>query len=341
MRAGRVRVVIATNTSWNIVNFRAGLVRALAAAGYEPVAVAPRDPEVAHRLAALGIRGLDVTIQRSGLNPISDFNLVRRYRALFKKVRPAALLSFTIKPNIYGCLAARLLHIPAVPNVSGLGTVFVRGGPLKWLVTRMYRLALRAAPVVFFQNDEDMQTFLTLRIVRADQARRLPGSGVDLNRFALTPLPEGPVTFLLVARLLSDKGIREYVQAARKLSGNRACFQILGPVDYGNPTAIRRDEIDCWVSEGVIQYFPEVEDVRPYIARASVIVLPSYYGEGVPRSLLEGAAMGRPLITTDTAGCRDAVEDGVSGYRCRPRRLDRGETGGAEVELGGDGPLLL
>ena len=314
------RVVLAANSLWNIVNFRAGLIQGLKDAGYEPVALAPADPALADRIAALGVRHVAVAVDRSGLNPFADLRLLAAYRRALKELRPAALLGFTIKPNIYGCLAARSLGIPAIANISGLGTVFIKAGPLLALVTALYRFALAASEVVFFQNADDRALFLERRMVRPAQARLLPGSGIDVGRYVVEPLPEGPATFLLIARLLGDKGVREYAEAARMLRAELpdARFQLLGPLDRDNRTAITKAELDGWVAEGTIEYLGETDDVRRFIREAGVVVLPSYR-EGMPRSLLEAAAMGRPLVATDVPGCRGIVEDGVNGYLCSVR----------------------
>jgi glycosyltransferase involved in cell wall biosynthesis len=268
----------------------------------------------------LDVERIPVCIDRSGLNPWSDLKLFMKYRGLLKRLRPHAYLGYTIKPNIYGSLAAASLGIPSIPNVSGLGTAFIGGGPLQQVVTGLYRIGFRRAPVVFFQNAEDRQLFVDRRIVRTDQARVLPGSGVDLERFVPAPPPKGPPSFLLVARLLRDKGVIEFVEAARLLHSilPGARFQLLGPIDPGNRTAISRAQLDGWVEEGMIDYLGTTDDVRPFIAAASAVVLPSYR-EGLPRSLLEAAAMARPMIAADVPGCRDVVEDGVNGYLCAVR----------------------
>jgi glycosyltransferase involved in cell wall biosynthesis len=315
------RIVIAANSSWNIVNFRAGLVRALKAAGYRPVVVAPVDPESTERLRALGVRHIPLDLNRSGMNPLGDARLIMAYRRILKRIEPTAYLGFTIKPNVYGAIAARMAGVPMIANISGLGTAFAKRGVLRSAVSRLYRLSLGKAAVVFFQNADDQAEFLSEALVRPEQARLLPGSGVDLAYFTPTPLPPGPPVFLLIARLLADKGIREYAAAARLLRGAYpdARFQLLGPLDTGNPTAIGRDELDGWVREGLIDYLGTSEDVRPFIRKATAVVLPSFYREGVPRSLLEGAAMARPLITTDEPGCRELLVNGDSAIACRAR----------------------
>jgi glycosyltransferase involved in cell wall biosynthesis len=312
------RIVVAANSSWNIVNFRIGLIRALQQAGYEPVVVAPPDATAEPRMAELQAQRVAVGIDRSGLNPLADLRLLGNYRRILKRLRPAAFLGFTVKPNIYGCIAAGSLGIPAIANISGLGTAFIRPGSLRAFVTLLYRIGLSRAAVVFFQNPDDRALFIERKMVRADQARLLPGSGVDLDRFAPMPQPSGPVTFLLIARLLGDKGVREFAAAARMLRAELpdARFQLLGPIDEGNRTAIVRAELDSWVAEGVVEYLGETDDVRPYVAAASAVVLPSYR-EGLPRTLLEAAAMARPLVATDVPGCREVVEDGVNGFLCQ------------------------
>ncbi len=285
-------------------------------------------------MAAIGVERFALPIDRSGLNPLTDFRLLLAYCGLLKRLRPAAFLGFTIKPNIYGCLAAGSLGIPAIPNVSGLGTAFIRSGPLQLLVTNLYRAAFRKAAVVLFQNADDCRLFVDRGIVRPEKTRVVPGSGIDLDRFSPVPQPTGPTIFLLVSRLLGDKGVREYVEAARLLRERlpEARFQLLGPIDEGNRTAIRRDEVSRWVTEGLVEYLGSKDDVRPHIASASAIVLPSYR-EGLPRSLLEGAAMARPLIATDVPGCREVVEDGVNGFLCAAR--DPASLAGAMAKLAG------
>src|SRR4029079_12190984 len=242
-------IVLSANSDWNIANFRQGLVRALHSAGYEPVVIAPQDPAADARMRELGAERIPIEIDRAGLNPATDIRLLLSYRSLLKRLRPAAYLSYTIKPNIYGSLAAASLGIPALPNVSGLGTAFIRGGPLQALVSLLYRVGFARAPVVFFQNDEDRSLFVSRAIVRPDQARVVPGSGVDLDQFAPVPLPEGPPAFLFIGRLLRDKGVAEFVEAARLLRAEYpdARFRLLGGLDEGNRTGIRQPELNSWL----------------------------------------------------------------------------------------------
>jgi glycosyltransferase involved in cell wall biosynthesis len=209
--------------------------------------------------------------------------------------------------------------------VTGLGTAFLSGGFLQRIAEGLYRHAFRNLGVIFFQNEDDRDLFLERRLVTAQQARLLPGSGIDLTQFAATDYPpesDAPV-FLMIARLLRDKGVIEYVVAARKVKAEhpRARFQLLGAVDAANRTAIDAATVKSWQEEGVIEYLGTADDVRPHIAAAHCVVLPSYR-EGAPRTLIEAAAMARPLIATDVPGCRAVVEDGVTGYLCKVRDGD-------------------
>lgn len=319
-----VKVVICLNTAWNLVNFRAGLIRALVAGGYEVVAVAPNDKYSAG-LKALGCRFVPLHMENGGTNPIKDALLLLRFLRLFFKERPDVYLGYTVKPNVYGSLAAHMLRIPVINNIAGLGVVFGRAGLLVQVVRGLYRIALGRSAKVFFQNNDDRQMFLSGGLVRPEVADLLPGSGIDLARFRFMPInathgDEHPFRFLLIARMLWDKGVSEFAEAAKLIQSKwpQAQCCLLGFLDVQNPGAISRAQMDELVAVG-ITYLGTSDDVRVEIAQADCIVLPSYYREGTPRSLLEAAAMGRPIITTDAVGCREVVDDGVNGYLCKVR----------------------
>jgi glycosyltransferase involved in cell wall biosynthesis len=321
--AGSV-IVISANSSWNIVNFRAGLVRALLAKGYRVVAVAPQDAYTP-KISDMGATFINLPMNSAGISVVEDALLLLRYLSLFRRLRPFAFLGFTAKPNIYGSLAARVVGARIINNVSGLGTVFIKQGMLTWLVTRLYRLSLRGSSTVFFQNRDDMAMFLAGDLVRQNQARLLPGSGIDLDRFkpAAGPRQPGPLRFLFVARILWDKGVAEYVEAARLVRRSRPeiRFQMLGPLGANNRTAVPSAAVERWRAEKVVEYLGDSDDVRAAMAQADCIVLPSYR-EGLPRTLLEGSAMGKPLIATDVPGCRDVVVEGETGYLCADRSAE-------------------
>jgi glycosyltransferase involved in cell wall biosynthesis len=315
------KVMISLNTAWNLVNFRAGLIRALVDAGYEVVSVAPID-DYAPRLSALGCRFVHLPMDSNGTHPGRDLLLLLRFYKLLRRERPDVYLGYTVKPNVYGSLAAHALGIPVINNIAGLGAVFIKESWLSLLVRGLYRFALSRSAKVFFQNDDDRAMFVAGGLVRLIITDRLPGSGVDLARFAPSSLPNRqPLRLLLIARMLWDKGVGEYVEAARMLRGRNinADFCLLGFLDVKNPAAISRQQMDEWVAEGVVRYLGASDDVAYEIAAADCVVLPSFYREGVPRTLLEAAAMGRPIITTDSIGCREVVDDGINGYLIQPR----------------------
>lgn len=317
------KVIIALNTTWNLVNFRSGLICALVAAGYEVVAVAPPD-EYVSRLSALGCRFVPLPMDNKGTHPGRDLLLLWRFYRLLRRERPDVYLGYTVKPNVYGSLAAHALGIPVINNITGLGAVFIKDSWLTRLVRGLYRLALSRSAKVFFQNNDDRQMFVSGGLVAEAVADQLPGSGIDLTKFAPVPLPsQSPIRFLLIARMLWDKGVGEFVEAARLLKrrGVSADFCLLGFLDVQNPAAISRKQMDAWEGEGVVRYLGVSDDVSAEIASADCVVLPSYR-EGTPRSLLEAAAIGRPIITTDAVGCREVVDDGVNGYLCCPRDAD-------------------
>lgn len=314
-------VVLTANSCWNIVNFRRGLIDDLQAAGYRIAVLAPDDGH-GDKLLHSGIALISLQIDNKGLSPLRDARLIARYRRELRRIAPAALLSFTVKPNIYGSLAAASLGIPVINNISGLGTAFIAGGWLERLVSLLYRAALRRSATVFFQNRDDQELFLARRLVTPRQARLLNGSGVDLVEFAPRPAPaaRGGPRFLLVARLLWDKGVAEFVEAARivRRTVPSARFALLGAIGVDNRTAVPLEAVETWVRDGVIDYLGERDDVRPHLAAADCVVLPSYR-EGLPRTLIEAAAMGRPAIATDVPGCRAAIDDGVTGLLCEAR----------------------
>jgi glycosyltransferase involved in cell wall biosynthesis len=315
-----VKIVATVNAAWNLVNFRMGVLRALIARGDEVVAVAPEDAVSRATLAEAGIRLVALPMDSAGLSPARDIALLAGFRRVLARERPAAMLGYTIKPNVYGSIAARSLGIPTLNNISGLGTGFMREGLLNRVVRGLYGVGLAGAHTVFFQNRDDLGQFEALGLVRPRQAVLLPGSGIDLDRFAPAPPgdPARPLRFLLVARMLWDKGVGEYVEAARMVRREHpdVRFGLLGGIGAENRTAIPAATVEGWVREGVVDHHPAVADVRGPMANADVIVLPSYR-EGTSRVLLEASALARPTITTDVPGCRDVVEDGVGGLLAR------------------------
>lgn len=319
-----MRILLTGNTCFKIANFREGLVRTLVSRGHEVVVLAPTD-QTRDKLITMGCRVLDLPMQRNGTSPLAEAALLFRMYRTLRRERPTIVFGYTIKNNIYAGIACRWLRVPFVPNVTGLGPAFNDVGLLNRVIRLLYRIAFARARLVFFQNSEDQATFLRARLIPINRSRLLPGSGVDLARFAARPLPNADhgVVFLFVARLLWEKGAGLFAEAAREMRARDPSlrFQVLGPIDSASRSAISAEQIQAWVDEGCIEYLGAMSDVRPALEAAHCLVLPTWYREGTPRVLLEAAAMGRPAITTDTPGCRDAVVDGETGFLCAPRSL--------------------
>lgn len=312
------KIMICLNTSWNLVNFRSGLIQSLVVAGYEVVAVAPED-SYSPLLQTFGCRFVPLPMDNKGTHPGRDLQILWRFLRLLKRERPSVFLGYTVKPNVYGSIACHLLGIPVINNVAGLGTAFIRKSWVTGIVRSLYRLAFFRARKVFFQNLEDRFLFVSEGLVAEEKADCLPGSGIDLEKFYPIEFPKQDcIRFLMIGRMLWDKGVGEFVEAARllKRSGLNAEYCLLGFLDAQNSTAVRREQMEQWVNEGIVHYLGVSDKISDEIAQSHCVVLPSYR-EGTSRTLLEAAAMARPIVTTDVAGCREVVDDGVNGLLCR------------------------
>jgi glycosyltransferase involved in cell wall biosynthesis len=318
-----MKIAIVINTSWNIYNFRMNFVKALIEKGYEVHTIAPHDPYTQY-LQDAGCHHHDVTMDSRGVNPIKDIALFFELLTIYRKLKPDLILHYTIKPNIYGTLAANALKIPSINNVCGLGTVFLKDNLVSAIAMFLYRVAFRFPKKVFFQNPDDLNLFLDRKLIAREVADLIPGSGIDLNRFAPMPFNRNPeFTFLLISRLITDKGILEYVEAIHKLrdKGVKARFQLLGAKDPEHKRGIRLSVIDGWIEKGTLEYLGRTDDVREFIQNADCVVLPSYR-EGTPRTLLEAASSSKPIIATDVPGCHQVVENNVNGLLCRMKSSD-------------------
>lgn len=315
-----MKIAVIANSAWYLHNFRRPLMSMLASEGYSVVALSPHDAW-ADRLREQGFQWEPWTLAPSGTAPWTELQAVRSLRRLLRERSIGLAFTYTPKANIYTGLAARGLALRHVPNVSGLGSGFLRRGPLAMLMTGLYRLAFARAGAVVFQNEDDRQVFLRAGLVDAARTVRVPGSGVDLQRFAPAAWPSSePTVFLFIGRILRDKGAREFAQAAALLraQGVKAQFRMLGSWQADNPTVIPAHEWQAWQDSGLVDILGSAEDVRPHIAAAHCVVLPSYR-EGLPRALLEAAAMERPCVATDVPGCRDVVLHGQTGLLCAAR----------------------
>ncbi|MCA6077952.1 glycosyltransferase family 4 protein [Fulvivirga sedimenti] len=319
-----MKIVMVLNTSWNVYNFRMGLLNALRNDGHEVLVLAPEDSHTA-LIREAGFRFYPVTMDSRGANPIKDVRLVFELKSLYKRIKPDIILHYTIKPNIYGTFAAAMLGIPVINNVCGLGTVFLKRTIVSRIAETMYKLAFRYPKKVFFQNDADLELFLKNDLVSKNITEVIPGSGINLANFL--PANEyrrnDPFTFLVISRLITDKGILEYVGAARKLrsEGLPVRFQILGAMDPQHKRGIDPSIIESWVKDRTIEYLGTTDDVRQFISDADCIVLPSYR-EGTPRSLLEAASCAKPIIATDVPGCHHVVEHEYNGLLCTLKSAD-------------------
>lgn len=326
------RIAVITNGAFSLSNFRGPLMREMIARGYTVYALAPDYDSVERaKVSALGAIPVDFALSRAGTNVLQDIVHTIRLMSLLRRLRVGTVFSYFIKPSIYGTLAARLAGVPRrAALIAGLGYAFTPSDGAQTLsrrvlatvVTLLFRTGLRFADTVFFQNDDDRSLFIDRRIVLPAKAIRLNGTGVDLAHFAALPSVIEPVTFLLMARLLREKGIYEYVEAARRLKRDfpAARFILLGKPDV-NPGSLNAETVQLWCDEGVIEWPGHVDDVVGWIAQASVYVLPSWR-EGAPRSTQEALALARPVVTTEAPGCRDTVEEGVNGFKVPVRDVD-------------------
>lgn len=313
-----MKIAVVLNTSWNIYNFRMNFVRELLALGHEVHTVAPVD-EHTRLLTEAGCIHHKVKMDSRGANPIKDSALILELFLIYKKVRPDIILHYTIKPNVYGTLAASLLKIPVINNVCGLGTVFLKNNLVSAIAILLYKISFRFAHKVFFQNPDDMGLFVTKKLVAKEAVDLLPGSGIDLVKFQPLEFKRNEkFTFLLISRLISDKGILDYIEAIKKLkaAGFNANFQILGAKDPKHKRGIKLEVINEWINSNIVEYLGTTNDVRKYINQADCIVLPSYR-EGTPRTLLEAASSSKPIIATDVPGCNHVVVNRYNGLLCK------------------------
>lgn len=318
-----MRVAIVLNTSWNIYNFRLNFVKQLIAKGYEVHTVAPVD-KYTHHLVEAGCIHHKVRMDSRGANPIKDFALIIELWSIYRKIKPGIALHYTVKPNVYGTIAATLLKIPVVNNVCGLGTVFLKKNLVSAIAIQLYKWTFRFPKKVFFQNGDDLELFINRKLVDPEAVDLIPGSGVDLEKFQPMEFKRNEsFTFLLISRLITDKGILEYIEAVKKLKSNgmNARFQLLGAKDPEHARGIQEKIIDQWISEGTVEYLGTTDDVRQFIEKADCIVLPSYR-EGAPRTLLEAASSSKPIIATDVPGCHHVVTDRVNGLLCKLKDAD-------------------
>ncbi len=312
----------------SIVSFRGKLIQYFIAAGHDvTVMTAAATEDVAAQVTALGATFIPYSVERNGLNPIADLRTLLALKKALHVLQPDHVLAYTIKPIIWGGIAARLLgfkHFHAM--ITGLGYAFEKGSftrnTVNFIVKHLYKFSLANAKSVIFQNQDNRKLFVDLALAEAKKCYRVFGSGVDITEYQQQPLPKQATTFLLIARLLGDKGVREFANAAKivKQDYPSAKFQLLGPYD-SSPDKISAEEVSQWQRDGQIEYLGETDNVKPFIMACHIYTLPSYH-EGLPRSVLEAMSIGRPILTTDAAGCRDTVVNGENGWLVPTRDVE-------------------
>lgn len=313
------KIVLISNYAWTVYNFRLSLIKFLISNGYK-ISVITQFDGYEKELKNYGCDVYNLFISRKGINPILD--IITSFHIFFNLLvlKPSFCLTFTIKPVIYTSFFVKFLDIKNIAMITGLGTGFIKGGWLTLLVKKLYRFALAKVSYVFFQNPSDQKLFFDQNLVSPCKCKLTPGSGIDLQKYVFSEKNNDSSTFifLLIARLVWDKGIKEYLEAARQLHEEfpEVQFHIIGPSGVQNRTAIPISEIENWKLEGLINYLGEVKDVQGKIAEAACIVLPSYR-EGTSRVLLEASAIGRPIVATDVPGCKEVVLDEKSGFLCK------------------------
>ena len=347
MAEARSKAVICTNDAWTLYHFRGSLMRALVARGVEVIAAGPRDRHSA-RIEAMGVRFAHIPMSPAGLNPLEEFRTLLHLHRLYSREKPALVHHYSHKPILYGTLAARMAGVPGIINtVNGLGSTLGDAEGLLRLVQpwvlRLMRFALRKPVRLTFQNPELLAFYIERGLVRPEQSTVILGSGVDTGKYspaadAYRPAGSAPVRFLMFSRMMWSKGVEEYCRAAERIAhahkdGIKPEFVLIGgatrdnatsvePAWLANPGTIPGEWLEAEAAKGHVSWKPHLPDMLPFIHAADVVVLPSYYPEGLPRSLLEAMACGKAIVTTDTPGCRDAVDPGVNGILVRSGNID-------------------
>lgn len=317
-----MKIVVVSHHTKSLLSFRGQMLSEFVKAGHEVTACAPdNDPKLVEKISRMGVSFITFPLSRNGMNLVKDLYSILFLVKTMLKIKPDYVFSSSAKPVIYGSLASWLTRVPRIFSlISGSGHALMKTTMkdrlLAIALTSLYRLSLLKNDAVFFQNPDDLNEFVDFKLAGKEQAVLVNGSGVDLEYYRPAPIVKNGPVFLLICRLIKDKGVIDYVDAARILKKRYpdAAFNLLGPFDGNNISALTRSQIEKWSQEGLINYCGETEDVRPFISDSSVYVLPSYYREGIPRSVLEAMAMGRPIITTDAPGCRETVVEGKNGF---------------------------
>ncbi|WP_370089950.1 glycosyltransferase family 4 protein [Ekhidna sp.] len=309
-----MKIAFVANTCWNIYNFRKGLVHHFLSKGDDVIVLAPED-KYTSKIVGWGLTWINTPLDSTGSNPVKDLKYMRRLLKHFKHEKPDIALTFTIKSNIYSSLAGKFSSVPVICNVSGLGTVFLVEGIAGKMAMMLYRIAFKYSGHIFFQNLDDRNLFTSMIKVDDEKVNIIPGSGIDLAHFKPGPIEtRDQVRFLMISRLIVEKGVREYAEAASYFKDDeRVDFTLIGKFDDGHTRSIERKELDSWIEKGWLSYRSHSDKIIDVINEHDAVVLPSYR-EGTSRTLLEGAALGKPLLASDVPGCKEVVRDGYNGF---------------------------
>lgn len=314
-----MKIIFSSNSSWSVYNFRQNLLTAFTEKGYEVYIIAP-DGEYLQKLSELGYKTKSIEIDNSSKSIFSNIKLLFDLYRLYKLIKPDVVLHNAIKPNIYGAIICRILRIPVINNISGLGAMFMSHNFSSYIGKQLYKFSQQKVNHIFFQNSSDLSLFLSKKIVKIEQCSLIPGSGVDLDRFRprITDQNNGTTKFCYVGRLLGDKGIYEFIEAAQKIKStySNVEFYILGELYLKHPTSVSREKLEEWIESGLVIFLGKSDHVENELYKFDCIVLPSYR-EGLSRVLLEASSMGIPAITSNVPGCIDVIEDGRNGFICK------------------------
>ncbi|MCX6237759.1 MAG: glycosyltransferase family 4 protein [Bacteroidia bacterium] len=320
------KIIIISNISWTISNFRLDLVKLLISNNYQVTCIADEDTfnkDSISQLKDVGADFIKLKISRKGLNPLTDLKYSINLYKILHKERPDLIINYTIKPIIYSSIISRILGIKSMSVISGLGNIFIKNNLLSFFTKFLYAFSLQFPSKIYFLNQVDMSYFIDNKIVNENKTFLLNGEGINTSYYSpLRKIDNDKFIFLKICRLIWEKGVGQYIEAAKILKvkfKENVEFQLIGFFDNDNPGSISKKEIEKLESEGYIHYMKDVKDVRPFLQNCDCFVLASFYREGIPRSLLEAASMEKPIITTDSVGCRDTVENGVTGYLCQPQ----------------------
>ena len=312
-----MKLIFVGNTAWGMYNFRKPILQHFIKEKNEVIVICPKDKNYQEHLQSIGCQCYTIEIEAKGNNPFKDMKTMWQIRKILKKEKPDCCFFYTIKPNIYGSIAAASLNIPYIPITTGLGYVFLVDNLVSRIAKFLYKIAFKKAKQVWFLNQDDVDAFKKENLIDDNKISILKGEGIDINQFEVHHTNK-EISFLLVARMLWDKGVGEFVEAAKILKAKYpdTKFNLLGFLGVDNPSAISKEQMDTWIKEGNIKYLGTTNNEKPFLYDASCIVLPSYR-EGISFSLLEGAASGKPLVATNAVGCKDIVDDEVTGYLCK------------------------